>query len=402
LHEGGADGPAGQGPVRVRPDATYLVTGGLGGLGLATAQWLAAQGARSLVLAGRRVPDEVPEAVAALRDAGVRVELRAADVADAAALSGLLDAMRRELPPLRGVVHAAGTTRDAPLAELRAADMAEVMAPKVRGAWNLHEQTRGADLDFLVLYSSLASQVGSVGQAGYIAGNAFLDALAAYRRSLNLPCLSVSWGPWAEAGIAVRSGVLDRLASAGVAGMPSRAAFRALAGLPAQVPPHLGLMTVDWYANTAARGGTVRYTLLDGLAPADPAAAAAAAEPSEQIGELAQLVLSDRAAAAEALTGLLLVRVSALLGMSAADRESLRPGFAGTELSVLGLDSLTTIRLRNLLLQDFGADIPPDALLGGSTAADVVELICRQLAVRALTASDDEPLDAEDTEVLTL
>jgi acyl carrier protein len=393
-----ADGTGGL--VRVRPDATYLVTGGLGGLGLATAGWLAELGARTLVLVGRSVPAEAPPEVAALRAEGIRVEMRATDVTDAEAVAALLDAVRRELPPLRGVVHAAGTTRDAPLAGIRAADVADVMAPKVRGAWHLHEGTRRLDLDFLLLYSSLASQVGSVGQAGYIAGNAFLDALAAFRRSMNLPCVSISWGPWAEAGLAVRSGVLDRLAAAGVAGMPSRAALRALAGLPAQVPPHLGLMTVDWYANTQARAGSVRYTLLDGLAAGDRDALPAA-EPSASSDELARMVLADRAAAEEVLLEQLLVRVAELLGMPTADREALRPEFARTELSVLGLDSLTTIRLRNILLADFGADVPPDNLLGGSTAADVVRLISRQLAVRALTAGD-EPLDAEDTEVLTL
>ncbi|MFE5584827.1 type I polyketide synthase, partial [Kitasatospora sp. NPDC056531] len=385
-------------PVRVRPDATYLVTGGFGGLGLATAGWLADQGARSLLLVGRTLPGADLPAVTELRARGVRVELRAADVTRSADVAELL-ARTAGLPPVRGIVHAAGVTSDAPLAELDGPAVERVMSPKVHGAWQLHRQTEGLELDFFVLYSSLVSLVGSAGQAGYIAGNAFLDALAEYRRRRDLPALSVSWGPWAEVGLAVRSGVLDQLAVAGVTGMPVAEALAAFGRLSADSPAHLGLATVDWRRNRAATAGRP-YTLLADVAPQDlPENAAAGSEP---IDELAQLVLRDRDRARGLLLDQLLDRVVGLLAMPAADRERLRPAFAATELGTLGLDSLTTIRLRNRLATDFGADVPPDVLLGGGTADEVVDLICRQLAIRAVLAPDEDGTDAEDTEVLTL
>ncbi|MDT3399504.1 SDR family NAD(P)-dependent oxidoreductase, partial [Streptomyces sp. B1866] len=210
-----ADRPGGP----VRADATYLVTGGLGGLGLETARYLAGQGARHLALAGRGAPSErAEEVLAALRADGAEVRVCAADVARAEDVGALLDGLARTMPPVAGIVHAAGVLRDGLLKGLGPADFEAVAAPKAAGAWHLHQaaRERELELDFFVLYSSAAALLGSASQGNYAAANAYLDALALHRAALGLPALTVDWGPWAEVGLAARPDRGGALAARGV------------------------------------------------------------------------------------------------------------------------------------------------------------------------------------------
>ncbi|MBK7661306.1 MAG: SDR family NAD(P)-dependent oxidoreductase, partial [Betaproteobacteria bacterium] len=189
----------------IRGDASYLVTGGLGGLGLAAAEWLAAEGARHLVLLGRSAPQAEAHAVLdRLRAQGVQVEPAQADVADAGQLARVLGDLAARLPPLRGVIHAAGRVDDGTLAELEPSRFATVLAPKVRGAWNLHRQTAGLPLDFFVLFSAGAALLGAPGQGNYAAANSFMDGLAHLRAVRGLPALSVNWGSWSGTGMAAK------------------------------------------------------------------------------------------------------------------------------------------------------------------------------------------------------
>ncbi|WP_437821703.1 amino acid adenylation domain-containing protein [Sorangium sp. So ce1078] len=192
------------GARRLRGDGTYLITGGLGGLGLSVAAWMVDQGARHLALVTRSaaMSPAQEEAVAALEAAGARVIVAAADVADRSELAGALADIAARLPPLRGVVHAAGVLDDGVVLHQSLERLRRVMAPKVLGGWNLHALTREAPLDFFVLYSSAASLFGAAGQSNYAAANAFLDALAHHRRALGLPGTSINWGAFSEVGLA--------------------------------------------------------------------------------------------------------------------------------------------------------------------------------------------------------
>ncbi|WP_030544265.1 SDR family NAD(P)-dependent oxidoreductase [Streptomyces albus] len=413
LREEGPDGAApaaaaprdaAQGAVAVRGGATYLITGGLGGLGLATASWLAGQGAGCLLLVGRTPPAETPSAVAALRARGVRVELLAADVADATEVERILAYARRELPPLRGVVHAAGVTGENVLERADWPQLSRMMDPKVKGAWNLHRQTHGIDLDFFVLYSALGALTGLAGQPGYLMANTFLDALAAARGHQGLPALSVGWGAWADEGMAAGAGLVERFAGAGIQGMPAGAALAALGRVPADGPPHVALAAVDWQRYAAAGTRRLPDTLLgDVMAPTPPASGNAGTGPDSGAPDLGALVLARPEEAREAALGRLLDVVAPLLGMSAKERDALRSTFRHKRLNELGFDSLTTIRLRNRLRADFSADVPADFLFGGGTAQEIAELICRQLRTRSVLAGDDGgPDDGAETEVLTL
>ena len=180
-----------------RRDGTYLVTGGLGALGLEVAEWMANRGAGRIVLVGRSEPSGgALSRIAALRARGVDVIASRANVSD----FGQVERIVAETPqafPLRGIVHAAGVLEDATLVNVTGGQLRRVMEPKVAGAWNVHRATQHLSLDFFVLFSSAASVVGSPGQASYGAANAFLDSLGAYRKSLGMPSLVVNWGPWA-------------------------------------------------------------------------------------------------------------------------------------------------------------------------------------------------------------
>jgi acyl transferase domain-containing protein/acyl carrier protein len=184
-------------------DSSYLITGGLGALGLEAASWLAEQGARHVVLVSRRLPDAATAArLQGLEAAtGCRLVMQSLDISDGPAVAALVArfcAAEGGWPRLAGVVHAAGVLDDGVIADQTPERLAGVWNPKALGAWNLHEATRGHDLDLFVLYSSVAAVLGSPGQSNYAAANGFLDGLAALRRSQGLVATSVAWGPWSR------------------------------------------------------------------------------------------------------------------------------------------------------------------------------------------------------------
>jgi NAD(P)-dependent dehydrogenase (short-subunit alcohol dehydrogenase family)/acyl carrier protein len=197
-----ASGSNGQ-ALRVRPGATYLITGGFGALGRAVATWLAGRGANHLALLGRHQPG--PRAVSIiekLRERGVHVDILQADVASRSDMEAALTSLRESGASLGGVVHAAGILDDGPVLSMDAASVRRVLAAKVVGAWNLDELTRDDEIDWITFFSSAASVLGSPGQANYCAANAFLDSFAHHLRARGRQALSINWGPWGEAGMA--------------------------------------------------------------------------------------------------------------------------------------------------------------------------------------------------------
>jgi NADPH:quinone reductase-like Zn-dependent oxidoreductase len=187
----------------VRPDRTYLISGGLGAIGLSAAKWLVGAGARHFVLIGRRPPSaHTLEVIQSIEKTGVTIAVRSADVASRGEVVAVLDEVRHSMPPLGGIIHAAGVLDDGLIEQQTPQRLGRVLAPKIAGAWNLHALTSSTPLDFFFLFSSIASVTGSPSQAGYAAGNAWMDGLAHYRHSQGLPALSINWGPWSEGGMA--------------------------------------------------------------------------------------------------------------------------------------------------------------------------------------------------------
>jgi acyl transferase domain-containing protein/acyl-CoA synthetase (AMP-forming)/AMP-acid ligase II/acyl carrier protein len=343
------DGPYAEDAVAVRhpalrADGTYLITGGLGGLGLKVADWLVDQGARNLVLVGRRGVDAAREAVAALEAKGARVMTAAVDVADPGQLQSILAEVERELPPLRGVIHAAGVLDDGVLAQQRPERYRAVARPKVAGAWNLHQLTQTLPLDYFVCFSSVASVLGSPGQASYAAANAFLDALAHYRRSLGLPALTINWGPWSEVGMAAQAERGKDLARRGMASLSPAQGIEALSRLLRQdVGAQVGVFRVspqqwrEYYQLSAS------MPLLTQLAHDAPASGA---EPKG--GQVRQDIL---AAPADRRSRLVQEYLAGILGFRIDKMDVTQP------LDQLGLDSLMAIELKNRVEVDLGVNL---------------------------------------------
>ncbi|NTX60834.1 SDR family NAD(P)-dependent oxidoreductase [Myxococcus sp. CA051A] len=240
-------------PLRLRQDATYLVTGGLGGLGLKVARWLVERGARHLVLLGRgglsgsgdAASERRREALESLRALGATVTALAADVADRERMATLLRETAETLPPLRGVIHAAALLTERRLEDLDLTAMTAMLRPKVLGTWVLHELTRGLALDFFVMFSSTSTLWGASGLAHYAAGNQFLEALAHHRRASGLPATTLHWGTWDEIG-GERADSVRGFARFGLNPMASERALDAMGQVLGSGASHKTVASVNW------------------------------------------------------------------------------------------------------------------------------------------------------------
>jgi myxalamid-type polyketide synthase MxaD len=363
-------------PPRVRADASYLITGGSGGLGLETASWLAASGARHIALVSRGRPDARAQAsIGNLERAGVQVMTLQADVADADQLRSVIARIQTSMPPLRGVFHAAGVLQDAPLMHQTTTSMHTVLAPKVRGAWNLHALTAAFDLDFFVLFSSISALVGTPGQANYAAGNAFMDGLAQLRRARGLPALAVNWGPWAEVGLATLAQRGEHLARRGIHLLEPREGRLAL-----------DLLTRD----TAAQMAVVRL---------DPSATfTGLSTPAPEHATPHQVLIDDlEQATSEARFHLLAARITREVGtiMQLDSARSVDPtrGFFQQ-----GMDSLMAVELRARLQNALGRPLRSTVIFDYPTVTSLAAYILGELFPPVTEA---RPMAAEPTPRLT-
>lgn len=349
----------------VRGDGSYLVTGGLGGLGLLLARWLAERGAGAVVLTSRSAPSP---AVRADLDAltaqfGTRVDVVCADLAAPGTADSLVRAAQDTGHTLRGVVHAAAVVEDATVANLSPELLEKVWRPKATGAWLLHHATVGLDLDWWVAFSSAASLLGNPGQGAYAAANAWLDEFTAWRRAQGLPATCVNWGPWAQVG---RGAAMEER---GYAMITPEEGLAALERLLAHDRARTAYTPVDlphWLESYPATGRTAFFAEL-----AAPATGADSAN-----GRTALLEALRGAADAQQRQHILQAQVvehiAAVLRLPA-DRFD-----TTTSLVTLGLDSLMAIALRNRLQRELALDIPTTVMWTHPTA----EALTRYLMTR--------------------
>ncbi len=332
------------GAERLRRDGTYLVTGGLGGIGSALAEWLAERGAGTVVLNGRRPPDPAAErAIESLRARGFRIEVELADVTDTDALDAMLARMDEALPPLAGVIHSVGVLSDAALGNQSWESFETVLWPKMLGAWHLHRATAERDLDMFVLFSSVAGVLGNPGQANHAAANAFLDQLAAHRRALGLPGQAIAWGAWSELGEAEeqRERIAGRREASGTGWFSPEQGFKAFERLLRQDATSAVVAAVDWPVFGEAVGG--RPPLLEDLLVG---AEEAGDDASSSEDLLAQLGATPAAGREDLLVSFLQREVQAVLRLPSAPASAV--GFFD-----LGMDSLMAVELRNRLNRAF-------------------------------------------------
>jgi pimeloyl-ACP methyl ester carboxylesterase/NAD(P)-dependent dehydrogenase (short-subunit alcohol dehydrogenase family)/aryl carrier-like protein len=228
--------------TKIDSEFSYLITGGLGAVGLKVAQWLVQQGAKNIVLVGRNKPSEnATHTLQVLERSGVKILVNQADISNKRDVRKVLEKIKVSLPPLKGIIHAAGVLDDGILQGLSWERFQKVMAPKVRGTWNLHQLTQDIPLDFFVMFSSAASLLGSPGQGNYAAANAFLDAIARYRKAQKLPALSINLGSLSD-GMATTK----QLAVKGLNLIKIEKILATLPQLLSENTPQIGLISVNW------------------------------------------------------------------------------------------------------------------------------------------------------------
>lgn len=364
--------PATPGRLVVRGDGSYVVTGALGGVGLAVVRWLVDNGAGRLVLNGRSAAS--PEAQAVLDELSHRAEISVVtgDIAATGTAQRLVAAAEETGRPLRGVIHSAAVLDDELVVGLTRESVERIWAPKAAGAWRLHEATVGKELDWWVGFSSVASLLGSPGQSAYACANAWLDALVAWRTAAGLPAITVNWGQWADVGLAssLRFSVLD------------------------PISPDEG---VD------ALGGVLAAGLSRvGIARLRLDRAAAAFPEIRQIGFFADLVgeldvddADDDWEGAEALKGMDAAEVNRVVVARLRRRIAGVMGYSDDSavdtakpLTEMGLDSLMAVRMRNTIRGDFGVEPPVALLLQGATLSDVALDLIRQLGLAEEDSSE--------------
>lgn len=371
----------------VRPDATYLITGGLGSLGIRTAKWLSHCGARNVVLVGRRPPSAaVLATIRQLEGDGTRVVVRNADVGDPAALREILSAVSREMPPLRGVVHAAGVLEDATLPQQDAARFSRALRGKAHGALHLHELTKNSGLDFFVLYSAAGLVLGPAGQAAYAAANAELDALAHARRAAGLPATSVAWGMWSEGGMA--AALTDERKSAwaarGLGWMDDSEGFSRLSRALSTGAVHTVILPIDWARFHASGAASTDPGFYSRLAPRAARKPDGEDDRSSRGGSIVPrwqaLPESQRR---DAVMGHALESALQVLGLPASTSIDAR-----VALKDVGLDSLMAVELRNALSRTTGQSLPATLMFDYPTLEALVTFLMRHLALESVPVAD--------------
>ncbi|MEM1168616.1 MAG: type I polyketide synthase [Cyanobacteria bacterium P01_H01_bin.35] len=393
--------PEQNGQLSIQSNATYLITGGLGALGLEIAQWMVEEGAPYLVLTSRRAPSEtVQEKIKQLEDTGAVIKVALGDISTEKDVANIFKEISESLPPLKGIIHAAGVLEDGLLESLTWQQFTKVMAPKVTGTWHLHLLTKHLPLDFFVCFSSIASLLGNPGQGNYAAANSFMDTLAHYRRSLGLPGLSINWGPWGKVGMAanLNGNGQNRLEAIGLRAIEPEHGMQALGELLLGKSSQVGVFPLNWPNYTKQLPNGFNKSFLENFTSSVGAIREQVATvkgesflekiKSTSVEEQNQLLLS-----------FLENKIAHLLGIKDGQIDNEKP------LTMMGLDSLMAVELRNLIQRELEVDIPVPTLIEGISITQIAELVTQSLLleqVSSTTASLTEEITEDDMEEITL
>ena len=374
-------------PLQPRGDRSYLITGGLGAIGLHTAAYLAQLGAGDIVLTSRRTPDadaqkEIDEITDRYR---CRIHTFAADVGDESEVATLLDRIRAELPPLAGVAHLAGVLDDALLSQQNLERFRTTLAPKAFGAFYLDRLTKKDDLDFFIVSSSVSSLLGSPGQANYSTANALLDGLVADRKAHGLPATGVNFGPWGKGGMASSEAARANISAQGLVPLEPSAALGALAEVVANGTAQATVMKANWQRAAKVLGSS-RPPILDLVLPS---AVGETIGDSELLRQLQEIPVAQRASF---ITEFLQREVQGFLRLA-------QPPAATSRFLDLGTDSLMAVELRNRLHSQFGGafTINATAVFDYPTIGGLGEYLAAQLPDSESESADAESVAAPES-----
>lgn len=350
---------------RVKENETYLITGGCGALGLQLTQWLVTNGAKNLILTGRSgASEKAQKEINALQKITpeITISVLKCDISDFADTQKLIENIKANYPKLSGVFHVAGVLDDAILLNQSPEKFEKVLAPKIKGSWNLHRLTLGMELDAFVLFSSMAALFGSPGQSNYAIGNAFMDGLAHQRKSLGLVATSINWGPWKGEGMFSEAHTNSLLN--GIEEISAQEGFQSLTEILSQSITQAGVFSIDW---KSINDDFKNNTLLEEVTVASVNSLQEFTK-SPLFIELENTEATARVAVLEhhiyeEIATLLEVEVSTLI-----QEESV--GFAD-----LGLDSLMTIELKNKLQSLLGITLSATILFNYSNVSSLSEYV---------------------------
>jgi NAD(P)-dependent dehydrogenase (short-subunit alcohol dehydrogenase family) len=378
--------------VGIRSDRTYMITGGLGGLGLSLASWFVQKGARHLVLVGRNAPGEAArESIRSLEENGAIVRVMRADIAQRSDVDQLWTQLRKDLPRLAGIVHAAAVLDDRSLLEQSAESFARVFAPKVLGAWNVHEKSLDEELDFFVMYSSLAALIGSPGQANYCAANAFLDALAHARMREGRPGMSIQWGAFSEVGLAAAQAKRgQRLSTRGASSISPVEGLEVLEKLLHAPRPEIGIARLDWEQLPQAFPAMQQSAFFK-----DIVATRATTSSNESSSLRRQIAEAGEHEGLTLIANFLHHQLARILRMESAKFE------ATTSFYQLGVDSLMQLELKERILAGLGINLPIVTLGRYPNLAGLSKHLYDELAIMNLTRREETTKveTAEDDEM---
>lgn len=402
-------------PFRWRPDASYLITGGLGDLGLELARWMAEQGARQIILLSRtklplreqwsdqekgtRLARQIT-AIQELEAKGTAVLAAPVDVADEAQLASFLRRYPEQgFAPIRGVIHAAGLVDVKTLLEIEPAEMQAILRPKVAGAWLLHRLLEDSPLDFFVLFSSFASLLSSPKLGAYAAANAFMDALAHHRRAEGRAALAVNWALWSSIGMAARYLQDGHTILRGVEAFTPAQGLAVLERLLQQDSPQVGVMRVNWRTWRQLYPASSDSPLLSQLMRGETNLASDGVQGI--VGGMRDVLLSAEPENRQQILQTYIHKQAArVLGLSVSKLDAQR------SFSTLGFDSLMAVELKTRVEADLGLALPLVDLLQGPSVAQLSGRLLELFTASALLSSDRgggcEPRAESDWETLKL
>jgi acyl transferase domain-containing protein/NADPH:quinone reductase-like Zn-dependent oxidoreductase/acyl carrier protein len=349
-------------------ECSYLITGGLSGFGLAAAQWMADNGAKHLILIGRKgaASQDALEMIKQLKNEGVCIKVASVDVTNIEQLGNLFTDCNQEMPPIKGVIHSAMVLQDAFIHQLTPQSIQQVLLPKMVGCLNLHQLTSKYPLDFFILFSSISSIIGNPGQGNYAAANAFLDSFCYYRKSLGLPALTINWGALNIGALTRNTKIAAHLNHHGIKAISPKIALELLKKALSTKECHLCALDIDWQKMMEAMPAIKKSFVFEDFF-------------SEKHNASPQSVLLEelRSLDENGQFSLITNRIKEIVAKALKiDPNALE---ISTRLNILGVDSLMAMELQAMMEVRFGVKIPTLELMKGPTIKQLAEYLRRNL-----------------------